>query len=290
MTLLQLSVVLLAAVFHASWNIASKYGAGAGYYFAFFYKLFSCLFYLPWVGYLIFVEGFDLSLKILLILGLSAILHLLYSLSLLKGYQKANLSIVYPVSRGSGPLITSFVAVSILQESLDKLELLGIVVVCFGVLLIAVRGRLSDFIGPSGSWVGVRWGLFIGCTIASYSLVDAYAVKTLLIAPVLVSWVSSLGGTLMLVPSVIAGRKMLFTKMRRVWPYAFFVGVLSPLAYILILYVLRNGAQISIVAPLRESSMVFGTLAGVLLFKEKVSPLGWAGCLLILTGVFLIAW
>lgn len=289
-TILQLSLVFLAALLHASWNIASKYGAHAGYNFAFAYKTFSFLFYLPWIIYLLLIDNIQFRFEIAFVLFLTAALHLLYSLSLLKGYQRSSLSIVYPVSRGSGPLITSFVAIIFLGEQLGLFELFGILSICIGVLFLATKSSLKDLISSGSHWVGVRWGLFIGTIIASYSIVDAYAVKTLLIAPVLVNWVSSFGGMLMLTPKVLSSKILFKEQMRGIWPFAIFVGLVSPMAYILILFVLRSGAQISIVAPLRESSMVFGALAGVFLFKEKVSVTAWFGCLLILSGVFLIAY
>ncbi|HLR30547.1 MAG TPA: DMT family transporter [Paenalcaligenes sp.] len=289
MAIWQLLIVLFAAVLHASWNIASKFGAGAGYFFAFAFSLFSFFFYLPWVIYILMTEDINPNFEVIFILALTAIVHLFYGLALLKGYQKANLSVVYPVSRGSGPLITSFVALGLFSETLNAWELLGIFSLCVGVLLIAAKEKLSDLFGRSESWVGVRWGVFIGTIIASYSIIDAYAVKTLALPPVLVGWVSSLGGTVLLLPKVLKNTAALRTQMRGIWPYACFVGFFSPLTYILVLYVLSQGAPVSIVAPLRESSMVFGALAGVWLFKERVSTLGWVGCALIFTGIFLVA-
>ncbi|HLS16481.1 MAG TPA: DMT family transporter [Paenalcaligenes sp.] len=285
----QLLIVLFAAVLHASWNIASKFGAGAGYFFAFAFSLFSFVIYLPWVIYILMTEDIHADFEVIFILALTALVHLLYGLALLKGYQKADLSVVYPVSRGSGPLITSFVALGLFSEVLSAWEVLGIFSLCVGVLLIAAKEKLSDLLGRSEAWVGVRWGLFIGTIIASYSIIDAYAVKTLALPPVLVGWVSSLGGALLLLPKVMTHATELRTQMRGIWPYACFVGFFSPLTYILVLYVLSQGAPVSIVAPLRESSMVFGALAGVWLFKERVSALGWVGCALIFTGIFLVA-
>lgn len=289
MAIWQLLIVLFAAVLHASWNIASKFGAGAGYFFAFSFSLFSFVFYLPWVVYSLFTQQVSLSFEAGAVLALTAVVHLFYGLALLKGYQKANLSVVYPVSRGSGPLITSFVALGLFSESLNAWELFGIFSICIGVLLIAAKEKLSDLFSDKEAWVGIRWGLFIGTVIASYSIIDAYAVKTLALPPVLVGWVSSLGGALLLLPKVLTNMPSLRSQMRGVWPYACFVGFFSPLTYILVLFVLSKGAPVSIVAPLRESSMVFGALAGVWLFKERVSALGWAGCLLIFAGIFMVA-
>src|SRR5699024_3924538 len=132
---------------------------------------------------------------------LTAVLHLVYSVSLMKGYQVADLSVVYPVARGTGPLLASIAAVIFFSETLSRNEALGIACVVVGILAIASRSRLTQFLNPQ-SWPSIRWGVFIGTLIASYSMVDAYAVKALLIAPVIVNWVYSLGALLILAPSV----------------------------------------------------------------------------------------
>src|SRR5690625_7528328 len=86
---------------------------------------------------------------------------------------------------------------------LSAWEVLGIFSLGVGVLLIAAKEKLSDLLGRSEAWVGVRWGLFIGTLIASYSIIDAHAVKTLALPPVLAAWVSSLGGALLLLTKVM---------------------------------------------------------------------------------------
>src|SRR5690625_3591323 len=123
MAIWQLLIVLFAAVLHASWNIASKFGAGAGYFFAFAFSLFSFFIYLPWVIYILMTEGISPTFEVVFILALTAVVHLFYGLALLKGYQKANLSVVYPVSRGdrkSTRLNSSHVAISYAVFCLKK--------------------------------------------------------------------------------------------------------------------------------------------------------------------------
>src|SRR5690625_5284230 len=105
MSTLSLFLVVLAAMLHASWNLASKRAASAGSAFVFCYRLWSAVFYLPWVVYVFWVEGMAWSPLVLGFILLSTVLHLAYSLSLMRGYQVADLSIVYPVARGSAPLL-----------------------------------------------------------------------------------------------------------------------------------------------------------------------------------------
>src|SRR5690625_6569438 len=98
-------------------------------------------------------EDIHADFVVIFILALTALVHLLYGLALLKGYQKANLSVVYPVSRGSGPLIASLVALGLFNETLSAWEVLGIFSLCVGVLLIAAKEKLSDLFGRSEAWV-----------------------------------------------------------------------------------------------------------------------------------------
>lgn len=288
MTLLALLLVIVAAFLHASWNLASKQASDAGTSFIFVFRLCSVVFYLPWVVYILLDESMPWQWQTVVLLALSTILHLLYTVFLLKGYQAADLSIVYPVARGSAPVFASIAAVLWLDETMESGQALGIACVAGGILLLASRGNWRQFAQPA-AWVGIRWGLIISLFIATYSIVDAYGVKVLLIAPVVLDWVSSLGGALLLVPGVWAQRRGMRQRMRGKWFLAAWVGLVSPLAYILVLYALQLGAKVSQVAPLREMSMVMATFIGAVWLKEQVGIMRWLGCCVIVAGVVLIS-
>lgn len=288
MTPLALFLVVVAAFLHASWNLASKQASDAGLSFIFFFRLFSAAFYLPWVLYVLAGDSMPWQWQTGLLLLLSTVLHLLYTVFLLKGYQVADLSIVYPVARGSAPVFASIAAVLWLNETMGTGQAIGIFCVAAGILLMASRGNWRQFTQPA-AWIGIRWGLIISLFIATYSIVDAYGVKTLLIVPVVLDWVSSFGGVLLLAPGVWAGRRGLRARMRGKWLLAMWVGLVSPLAYILVLYALQLGAQVSQVAPLREMSMVMATFIGAVWLKEQVGVMRWLGCCIIMAGVVLIS-
>jgi len=198
------------------------------------------------------------------------------------------LSVVYPVGRGTGPLMATLGAYLWLGEPPSAQGVAGMGCVVAGILLIATQGNWRVFTRPQ-AWVGVRWGLLIGMFIASYTLADAYSVKGLHVAPVVLDWFAGLGIVFMMGPGAWVGRDLFVQKMRGRWGLALLVGVLSPLAYILVLYALQHGARVSLVAPLREMSLMMATLAGFFILKEKVSVARWAGCLMIIAGVVMLA-
>lgn len=281
-------LVVTAAVLHASWNLISKKAAGAGGHFVFSYRLLSAILYAPWVAYILLTDGMTWSAPVAMFIAFSSVLHLAYSLCLQWGYQAADLSVVYPIARGTGPLLSSIGAFIWLSEKPSTSGVLGIVCVVVGILLIASQGNLRQF-ARRDAWIGVRWGLLIGLFIAVYTLIDAYSVKVLLIAPVMLDWFSALGSATLMSPGAWFQRKKMMDIMRGKWGYALAVGALSPMGYILVLYALQRGAQVSLVAPLREMSLMIGTVAGFFILKEQASAARVLGCLVIIGGVVLLS-
>src|SRR3546814_10556434 len=147
----------------------------------------------------------------------------------------------------------------------------GIVCVGRGLLRIATLARWRTFANPQ-AWTGVGWGRTIAFLIACYALADAHSVKSLGMAPVVLDWMAGLGITVMMAPGAWVRRRDLINRMRGHWRPALVVGVLSPAGYILVLYALRHGAPVSLVAPLRETSLMLATLAGYFILKERISP------------------
>lgn len=287
MSSLSLLLVVLAAMAHATWNLLAKRAAMAGASFVFAYGLCASVLYAPWVIWVLQHDGMTWSGPVIGAILTSSLLHLGYSLCLQRGYQAADLSVVYPIARGTGPLLSTTGAFLLLREPAAATGIVGMLCVVIGVLLIATQGRLSIFRNAQ-AWVGVRWGMVIGLFIAAYTVVDAYGVKVLLISPVLFDWFTGITRTAMMAPHILRRRLQAWESMRGHWHLALAVGLLSPLGYILVLYALRNGAPLSLVAPAREMSMMLGTLAGMFLLREKVGPGRLAGCLSILAGVVLL--
>ncbi len=288
MPLSSIALVLAAALIHATWNLMAKRAAPAGPAFVFAYNLFSVTLYAPWALWLLAHGGVPHHWNAGAALLLSATIHLAYSLCLQRGYQRADLSVVYPVARGTGPMLSSLAAFALLGEMPTLRGLAGLIAVVGGIALIATQGSFTAFMRPGGQ-TGVRWGTATGGLIASYTVVDAWTVKVAGVLPVVLDWFSNLFRFLLLAPVVLRDRPRAIAAMRGHWGRAFWVGALSPLAYILVLLALRRGAPLSVVAPLRETSMMVGALLGMAVLREPVGRARLGGCALLTLGAVLLA-
>lgn len=288
MSLAALSLVVLAAFVHATWNLMAKRAASGGPAFVLAFTLVACIAYAPWVLWLLADGRLVWSVPVAACILASGLLHLAYNLCLQRGYQVADLSVVYPVARGSGPVLSSLCAFLFLAEQPTSLGLMGLAAVVVGIALISTQGDLSALRRPKGQ-AGLWWGAATGALIASYTVVDAYGVKTLLIAPVILDWFANLVRAVLLAPSVAGNRHRALDLMRGKWLLAVGVGLLSPLSYILVLAALEAGAHVSVVAPAREMSMMLAALLGLFILREPVGPWRLIGCAILVAGVILLS-
>jgi drug/metabolite transporter (DMT)-like permease len=287
MTLVPLLLVVLAAFIHATWNLLAKRAAAAGAAFVFACNFIACVAYLPWVGWVVAHNELVWSWPVVGCLLLSATIHLAYGLCLQRGYQVADLSVVYPIARGTGPMLSSIGAFLVLRETPTSLGLFGLLAVVAGIGFISTQGDLSAFRRPKGQ-EGVRWGFATGSLIASYTVVDGYGVKVLGIHPVVLDWLTNFIRFFMMAPIVLANPTRARKAMRGHWLLAIGVGLLSPLSYILVLTAIEMGAPLSLVAPAREMSMMVGAMFGMVLLREPVNAWRIAGCLTLVLGVVLL--
>jgi drug/metabolite transporter (DMT)-like permease len=292
MPLTALALVLLAALLHASWNLAAKH-AGGDQRFTLLTSLLTSVLWLPaglWFGWDTvprwgWIEWAAVSL--------SAAVHLLYFNSLLKGYRVSDLSVVYPVARGSAPLLTAAAAVVLLGESLGLTGVVGVLAVCTSVFLIAGGPALwrqaHDPVQRARTQAGVRWGLLTGAMIAGYSVIDGYAIKVLAIGPVIFDYMCNVLRVPLQLPTLLRNRPALVQAWRLQWKHALVVSTLGPLAYILVLYALTM-APLSHVAPAREISMLVAAVLGGRLLGEKDRGLRLLGAACMTGGVMALAW
>ena len=287
MSLTAFCLIVLAGLIHAGWNIAAKKAAGDAR-FAFFSAFLMMLFWAPlgwWLGrdevprWGATEWGFVVA---------SGVLHVFYYVILLRGYRKSDLTVVYPMARGSGPLLSSLVAIVLLGERISALGVAGIAGVVGGVFLIAGGPGLlraaHDPVARRRVRKGMVYGLLTGVFIASYTVVDGYAVKVLLMSPILVDYMGNFVRVALLAPSVLRDRATAWQLWQQQWRHALMVAAFSPVAYVLVLYAMQE-APLSHVAPAREVSMLFAALLGGHLLGEGERGSRVLGALCIAGGV-----
>ena len=284
-------LVIAAGLIHALWNIAAK-KAGGDSRFACFTNLIMMVVWAPagiWCSAGV-VSGWDW--KIWGFIVASGAIHVLYFVTLLRGYRKSDLTVVYPLARGSGPLIASLAALFLLDEHISWIGWSGIAAVVMGVFLIAGGPRLAktllhaDVQSAQRKTLkkGIVYGVLTGLWIASYTVVDGYAVKVLHVPPLLAYYYCNFIQIALLLPVLWKDWQQTKVMWRQQWKPAVIVATVSPASYILVLIAMQT-APLSHVAPAREVSMLFAALIGGRLLGEGDRLLRMLGALFIAFGV-----
>ena len=286
-----LALVLVAALLHAAWNVAAK-KAGGNHHFVLMGAVLIVLLWAPlgtWVAWDAVPRWGATEWGLIVA---SALVHLVYFNVLLKGYRVSDLTVVYPVARGTGQLLSSVGAMVLLAETPSLWSLLGLAAVVAGIWLIAggpsLWQKAHDPAQRARVMAGLGWGGLTGVLIAGYTLIDGYAVKVVLISPILVDYLGNAARIPFMLPSVWRDRAGFAAAWRSQWRYALLMAAISPLAYVLVLYAVQL-APLSHVAPAREVSMLFAALIGGRLLGEADRGARLAGAALMAVGVVALA-
>jgi drug/metabolite transporter (DMT)-like permease len=261
-----LALVVLAALAHAAWNVLAKTASG-GATFVWLFSALAAALWLPVAAVALVVDrGEPIGLEGIAFMAGSGALHALYFVLLQRGYRDGDLSLVYPLARGTGPLLSTLAALVIFSERPSALALAGGAIIVAAVLSLAGAG------GPVRTTAehrrrAVGFALLTGVAIASYTLWDKQAVGPLGIEPVVYYWGTNVAETLLLTAFVAHRRAEVARTWRAYRRQAIGVAVLSPLAYVLVLFALAH-APVSYVAPARELSILVGAVAGTTVLAE----------------------
>lgn len=282
---LAIAAVLLAALTHATWNLAAKRASGSRN-FVWLYSLGSTILYAPAVLWVLLAERPEFTTAHWLALLMTGVLHMGYSLILQAGYRVSDLSLVYPLARGTGPLLSFLAATFLLQEPANIFSVLGVLLIVGGILLV------SGLVGPhqphKAPRAGIALGLLTGVFIAGYTINDGWAVKALAMSPFLIDFSGNVFRLALLAPMALKYPAALMAEARIYRTPILIVAVLGPLGYILVLFAMKH-APIGHIAPMRELATLVGTYFGARLLKEQVTPIRLIGAVLIVTGVIALA-
>lgn len=274
-------LVLGSALMHATWNLLAKRAAG-GLEFLWLLSLVTTAAFVPAAVIYVAVARPEVTLAHVGLALASAVLHVAYFTALQRGYRVGDLSLVYPLARGSGPVLATLLAVVLLGERPGALALAGTALVVGSVFVLSGGGRAR-----AGHGVALAYGLATGLAIAAYTVLDGYAVGHVGAAPLLYLMMADAGRAALLTPAALARWETVRTTWRAHRREVVGVGLLSPLAYLLVLSALQI-APVSVVAPMREVSILFAAVLGARALAEGDAWRRGIGALGMVVGIALL--
>jgi drug/metabolite transporter (DMT)-like permease len=288
MTGLALSLVLVSAALHATWNLLMK-RATRPEVFSWWMLVSAGVLLLPMGVVLLWL--YPPPLAGWGFLAGTSFLHVFYFMWLGRSYARADLSLAYPIARGTGPALVPIAAALILRESVAPLAIGGIACVVLGIYTVGWGGQFGRLLGdPLAVFksAGTRYALLTGLIITAYTLWDKQGVRH--VNPFLYVYIQSVGAALGLAPYILSkrGRAAVGEEWRRNRLPVAAAGLLMFAAYGMVLTALTF-TRVSYVAPAREVGIVFGALMGIVLLKEGFARSRLLGALLVVAGLVLIA-
>jgi drug/metabolite transporter (DMT)-like permease len=281
---LALALIVAAAVIHASWNFLAKRAAGDPT-FTWLFAVFSAIFYAPVAaGVLLFTDSSIGWVELGFTAG-SAVLHTGYFLLLNQGYHSGDLSLVYPLARGTGPLLSSIAAILFLDERPSAVGLLGALLIIGGVVALSSN---PEGLRRAGARTAIQYALVTGAFIAAYTVWDKQAVSRFAVSPILLDWGTNVGRTLLLTPLALRRWDKVSIEWQTHRREAVGVALLAPLSYILVLTALTF-TPVTYVAPAREISILIGTAMGTRWLAEGDAARRLTGAAAMVMGVIALA-
>jgi len=279
-----LILILAAAGTHATWNFLNKRASGRAT-FTWLVALLSALLYAPATVTVIGVWQIEMGWLTLGVMAGSAALHTAYFVLLNRGYRAGDLSLVYPLARGTGPLLSTVAAILFLGERPSLIAVAGALLIIGGALLLTTNiSQLRETGARDAALYAAMTGLFI----AAYTLWDKQAVSHFGIVPLVLDWGANVGRAIFLTPVALKYADEAVAEWREHKYEAISCAILIPLAYILVLTAM-SFTPVSYVAPAREISILIGTVMGTRLLGEGDAPRRLAAACAMVVGVIGLA-
>src|SRR6059058_2932228 len=278
MSLFALGLVLVSAVFHATWNLLAK-RAGADTPFLFLAYIVGAIVFAPLAIAILVIARPELGWPALVFIAVAVGLQTLYFATLTAGYRAGDLSLVYPIARASGPLLATIGAIAIFAERPTAVAVTGALAIVAGALVLTGDPRA---LRRDGAGRAVGFALATGAVIALYTLWDKTAVAVVLMPPLLYDW------STVVTPVALRHRDAVSAAwLGHRWE-VIGVGVLSRLAYILVLTALVV-SPVSYVAPAREIGILIGAMLGARVLAEGHVMRRGIGAAAMVVGILALA-
>ena len=269
--------VILAAFLHATWNAMvkneeNKYLAVTAI----------VLGHVPASVFIILLTPFP-SIESIPFIILSALMHNGYNWYLLSAYKFGDLTKVYPIARGTAPILVTIVSLIFLGVALSNFEVLGIFIISLGILSLSIQGAKSLKNRPA-----VIYALVTGFFIMGYSITDGYGARVSNSFLSYMGWVFILNAFSFPLILKINDKSEVITKIFKEGKKIFFIGgTLSYIVYGIVVWGFTQ-APIALITALRETSIIFALLIGILFLKEKFTILKVIATFVIFFGVALL--
>jgi len=267
-------VVLIAALFHAIWNSIIKDSGD---------KLLT-LAAIRTIGLLfgIIVVSFlpPLEIEAIPYLAVASFIHFLYFWFLLNIYRIGDFSQVYPISRGTAPLIVMILGVLFAGEHLSPNQILATVLISLGILSLSfTKGRLSP--------VPISYALATAVCIAGYTVASGIGVRMANSFLVYAGWLEIITGSAVVLFTVAKRKKQVLVYARTQWKQGVCAGLLSVSAYSAALWAMKI-SPLAPVAALRETSIIFAAIIGAIVFKEGYGKYRISAACIVALGIAIL--
>ena len=285
MTTVAIGLVVASAFAHAGWNFIAKRGP-AGPAYTWVLVVSEAIAIAPLGIILIVADHVHFSWTFVWVIVLAGALQAVYFMVLRAGYARGDLSLVYPISRGTGALLATIAGIVLIGERPGLISLAGAAVIVVAVLVLTNPQR-----GPKSlQRAAILLALAAGLAIAVDSWWDRRAVVDLAIPIVFYSWAAAVTEAVWLTPAMLMDRQRLRSALRH-WPSATIAGVMRFAAYAFILLAYSwQGAPLSLVAPLRETGILVAVwLGGSMLGEEDRKRRLIASVGIVAGGLLLVA-
>lgn len=273
---LAIALVLGSGFVHSIWNLYTKKSMNK-IVFLWICQIIAVIVLIPWTA--AEWDAVHFTGAALLIMLASVVLHGMYVLLLAATYTVGDLSQVYPIMRGTSPLLVPFMAVLFLDESLSPMGWVGVAAIVAGILFLSeIRLRQRS------SARAPLLAFAVGLCIAGYIVVDKMALNYF--PAVIVLQATNVGNVLVLTWAALRSRAI-GQELRVNWKTMLLGGVLAPGGYLLFLFAVSL-APVAQLAPMREIGTVFGTLLGIFILKEQQGPRRIMTSILITAGIIIL--
>ncbi|MFI8996102.1 EamA family transporter [Streptomyces sp. NPDC053542] len=215
----------------------------------------------------------------------SALLHVVYQALLMRSFRLGDFGQMYPIARGTAPLVVTVLAAVFVNELPDAWALTGVALASAGLLGVALWGIRGS--GTRPHWPAIIAAVATGLAIASYTTVDGVGVRASGTPLGYIGWLMLLEGLAIPVYALATRRRALFAELRPFAVRGLLGGVLSVFAYGLVLWA-QTRAPLAPIAALRESSIIVGAAIGAVFLKERFGAPRIAAAGLMVVGIGLM--